>query len=300
MGQNNWNCSSIMGKNATIVASDYLMWPVDARTGVHVAGLFPLTARGFDFAYRAPTHAIHLHEYVGVIRLEGQDHALKPGTLTISPAQRESRYDLPRPGVHWCIHFDPQPPETGTPCLHLPLVKHLGPAQGDAAKRFAQIARLQTMRTHAEGEAVVVLREAVATALQELVVWFAFLEPSDSPNPSRRRNLRMQRLFDYVDRNLGRTLRAAELARAAGLSQNHLARSFRLQVGCALPRYVLKRRIGLARLLLETTDLPVKQIAIRVGMPDPHHFNKQFRALAGVSPRAYRTGAGPAEALRGS
>jgi AraC-like DNA-binding protein len=37
-------------------------------------------------------------------------------------------------------------------------------------------------------------------------------------------------------------------------------------------------------------DLPMKRIAARVGMPDPQHFNKQFRLLTGLSPSAARLG----------
>ena len=88
---------------------DQLAWPVTARAQVQLAGLFPLQARGFAFVYRSPSHAIHLHEYAGTIRLSGKDYPLEPGTLTVSPANEDSSYDLPRPGVHWCVHFDPQP-----------------------------------------------------------------------------------------------------------------------------------------------------------------------------------------------
>ncbi|MHC4887055.1 MAG: helix-turn-helix domain-containing protein, partial [Planctomycetota bacterium] len=42
--------------------------------------------------------------------------------------------------------------------------------------------------------------------------------------------------------------------------------------------------------LLRQTDLPVKAIAVEVGMADLQRFNKAFRRSTGVSPRAYRVG----------
>ena len=269
--------------------NDHLQWPVTARSELHIAGLFPLDARGFSYVYRAPVHAIHLHEYSGTIRLAGKDFPLEPGTLTVSPANEDSSYDLPRPGVHWCIHFDPQPVDRDTPYLCLPLVLPLGAAYGEAVRRFSHITRLRTLLA-GSGEDEPALREAVSVALQELLVWAALFERMDAHRTERPTNLVIERLLDYIDRNLARKFSAAELAAQARLSQNHLARRFRQRTGTTLPSYVLARRIGLARLLLETTNLPIKQIAIRVGMPDPHHFNKQFRAIAGVSPSEFRSG----------
>ena len=43
------------------------------------------------------------------------------------------------------------------------------------------------------------------------------------------------------------------------------------------------------------TNLPVKQVGVRVGMPDPQHFNKQFRHFTGQSPTSYRSNSGRTE-----
>jgi AraC-like DNA-binding protein len=40
--------------------------------------------------------------------------------------------------------------------------------------------------------------------------------------------------------------------------------------------------------LLQTSDIPVKQIASSIGMPDLQVFNKAVRLTFGVSPRALR------------
>ena len=256
---------------------------------MRLAGLFPLEAHGFDHAYCSQAHAIHLHEYGGTIRLASEEHRLEAGTLTISPANEDSSYDLPRPGVHWCIHFDPLVIGRDAPTLPLPLVLRLGTAQGEAVKRFSHITRLRALLAAAGADAAA-LSEAVSVALQELLLWAAMFERMDSHRADRASDLMIERLFDFIDRNLGRRFTAAELASEAGLSQNHLARRFRERTGMTLPSFVLARRIKLAQLLLRSTNLPIKQIAMRVGMPDPHHFNKQFRAVAGVSPSGFRSG----------
>ncbi|MDB5327100.1 MAG: putative AraC family transcriptional regulator, partial [Phycisphaerales bacterium] len=148
-------------------------WPLDARPVVKVAGLFPLRAKGFDYVYCATVHALHFHEYRGSIRIDGRVFPIEPGTLTLSPAELESAYDIPRPGVHWCIHFIPQPVRAARPRITLPWVRPLGALQGEAVPRFAQVARLHHAAEHEKDAA---MAAAASIALQELLVWYALLD----------------------------------------------------------------------------------------------------------------------------
>ena len=73
-----------------------------------------------------------------------------------------------------------------------------------------------------------------------------------------------------------------------GLSQNYLARRFKARFGVTLQGYLRNCRMEYAGLLLATTDMPIGQVGACVGLPDPQHFNKQFRAVFGESPSAAR------------
>ncbi len=268
------------------IASPTLAWPVDARPRVRVAGQFQMEAKGFPFVYRSPSHALHLHGYDGTIRLMGRDYPLAPGVMTLSPAGLDSSYDLPRPGTHWCIHLDIQPVRHGEVSVRLPVWQPLGDLQMEAARRFAHIARLHAtaQQRHRPRNPVAA---AIPVALQELLLWTGLLEQpglapaGDRPDP-------VDHVMSLVQRELHLPLCVPDLARRVHMSQNYLARRFRQRTGTTIPRYILLSRIESARLLLTTTDLPVKEIAARVGMPDPQHFNKQFRHIAGCSPSAAR------------
>jgi AraC-like DNA-binding protein len=47
-------------------------------------------------------------------------------------------------------------------------------------------------------------------------------------------------------------------------------------------------RFKIARDLLQSTDLPIGEVARSVGFDDPAHFTRMFRRIAGLSPRGFR------------
>jgi AraC-like DNA-binding protein len=266
--------------------------PLHGRPVVSVAARLVLRARDFAPVHRSPTHAVHLHEYHATFRMGGRDYRVTPGTLTFSPAGLESSYDLPRPGMHWVIHYA-QPDHAGPArSAALPLVQHLGARQVAGAARFAHVMRLWNLLSRATPDEVPVIEAAASTACQELLLWAATLGMADEHGGAAACDAALDELIEFVGRYLDRPLRVPLLAARAGLSQNYLARVFRRRTGSTLPAYILSRRITAARLLLSTTHLPIKQIAQRVGLPDLHHFNKQFRSATGVSPSAYRRESG--------
>lgn len=87
----------------------------------------------------------------------------------------------------------------------------------------------------------------------------------------------------YADR-----ISVADLAARARLSSSHFALLFRQQVGQSTHAYQTELRMARARELLDTTPIPVAEVARAVGYDDPFYFTRQFRRIHGVTPRAYR------------
>lgn len=83
----------------------------------------------------------------------------------------------------------------------------------------------------------------------------------------------------------------ADLAAGVGLSTSHFAALVRRTTGCGPQEYRTRLRMARARVLLDTTDLPVAAVARRVGYHDPLYFSRRFRAVHGTSAREYRGGA---------
>jgi AraC-like DNA-binding protein len=79
-----------------------------------------------------------------------------------------------------------------------------------------------------------------------------------------------------------------ELARQSGMALSTFRRRFRQSSGTPLHTYALQCRTVAARKLLGETNLPIKEIAERLGYNDVYFFSRQFRKQMGVPPAAYR------------
>lgn len=81
---------------------------------------------------------------------------------------------------------------------------------------------------------------------------------------------------------------AADIYRLAGYSPPVVIRCFRQYTGETVVSYLTRTKMDSAKRLLSSTDLTVLDIAGRLGYGSVSHFNKLFRAAAGMSPREYR------------
>ncbi|MEV0634880.1 helix-turn-helix domain-containing protein [Streptomyces sp. NPDC050619] len=87
---------------------------------------------------------------------------------------------------------------------------------------------------------------------------------------------------------LGEPLTLADLAGHARMSLRTFARRFNDETGLSPGRWLIQQRIARARHLLESSDLPVDQIAGRVGFATGASLRQHLHAAIGVSPQAYR------------
>ena len=69
----------------------------------------------------------------------------------------------------------------------------------------------------------------------------------------------------------------------------HFAHAFREATGVAPHRYVLELRVNRAKTLLRQSDLPITEVAERVGCSSHSHFSVLFHRVAGLTPRQFRS-----------
>jgi AraC family transcriptional regulator len=73
-----------------------------------------------------------------------------------------------------------------------------------------------------------------------------------------------------------------------GVSAGHLHRAFRATAGVTPLDYINEKRIRRAAAMLVQEQVPITELALRVGFSSPGHFARTFRRVTGVSPSAYR------------
>ena len=99
----------------------------------------------------------------------------------------------------------------------------------------------------------------------------------------------VHRVRTLVTSHLQDSLSVRQLAAAVGLSPFHFARQFKAATGMAPHEFVIHARLTEATRLLRETDLPLGEIAARVGYRTHAHFSSAFLAKIGTRPRTYRT-----------
>jgi AraC family transcriptional regulator len=101
--------------------------------------------------------------------------------------------------------------------------------------------------------------------------------------------LRLKRVLDYVDSNLGGNIHLSELAEAAGLSEFHFAKLFKQSMGASPHQYILQRRLERAKELLRNPALSLSDISLEAGFADQSHFTNVFRRFVGATPSKFRS-----------
>ncbi|WP_433466280.1 GlxA family transcriptional regulator [Spirillospora sp. CA-128828] len=95
-------------------------------------------------------------------------------------------------------------------------------------------------------------------------------------------------VLDWARRRLHEPLTVAALARRANVTTRTLIRRFHAATGTTPMAWLRGIRVDYARELLETTSLPVDQIAERTGLGSPANLRHHFTRTVGVPPTTYR------------
>lgn len=112
---------------------------------------------------------------------------------------------------------------------------------------------------------------------------------------TRTRDAGPERRPDFLDRvvqrlhdDLSCDTDLSSLAEIAGVSPEHLARSFQKEKNCTIGEYVRRLRVRRARRVLTESDLPLSRLALDLGFYDQSHFTRTFKAHVGCPPGEYR------------
>ncbi len=98
----------------------------------------------------------------------------------------------------------------------------------------------------------------------------------------------LQQLLAYLHAHYAQELDNRTLARKFGYHPNYVNQLIVEHTGISLHQYLLQLRLRQALELLQTTGLPVHQIAARVGFKNTSYFSQYFKKCTGYPPSAFR------------
>ena len=151
----------------------------------------------------------------------------------------------------------------------------------------ATIAAIDTELTgRAEG-----YRQAALAHLTLLLVDVARLATDVVGDLRRSNETLLAEVFDVIERRFAQPLSLRDVATSIGVTPGYLTTLVRRRTGRTVVDWIIERRMVQARQLLTETDLPVSEIARRVGLPDPGYFARVFRQSNAVTPREWRRNA---------
>ena len=98
----------------------------------------------------------------------------------------------------------------------------------------------------------------------------------------------VQKCVDYIEMHLSERIRAADLAALVGYGEYYTTRMFREETGLSVNDYIKCAKVERAKILLQSTEQGIQEIADALGFSSRSHFSQSFKQVAGCSPAEYR------------
>jgi AraC-like DNA-binding protein len=225
--------------------------------------------------YRLPKlWSIHIYRYDAELVINGVPYPIRPGHASIIPADTPMEYRYRGRSPHVYAHFTAGPGKS----VPIPIMQDLGLEYERLYRSMEDaVGWFSNHRLRAE------------IRLWD-VLWQLATRQTAGVHPPRQIHPAVEQTYNEIERNLAGPLYVGDLARHAGLSQNHLTRLFRAASGVTVSAYIRDRRVQRALHFLRHTTIPIKEIAVEVGLPDLNFFNKTVRRVTGSAPRKLRLG----------
>lgn len=97
-----------------------------------------------------------------------------------------------------------------------------------------------------------------------------------------------QQALNYIDFNLTEDLSLTHLAYSLNVNKKYLSAHFKKEVGETITDYINKKRVHDSLKYLCVSDLPISDVALRVGMYDLNYYSRVFKKIMDMTPSRYR------------
>jgi two-component system, response regulator YesN len=101
----------------------------------------------------------------------------------------------------------------------------------------------------------------------------------------------VEEVIRYIHEHMDLIIKRDELAELVHLSTDHLARIFKAETGYSLNDFIVKEKMGVAKNLIHTTNLPISIISLKVGYDNFSYFSQTYKKVVGIPPTEERKNA---------
>lgn len=233
--------------------------------------------------YQRQAWSVHFYQYEATVLVGDAELQIAPGSVGLVPPNVRYEYRSRGHAPHLFAHFMPRD-ERGD-VAPIAALQDLNADFSSLCERFEH-----AVHVHAT-------RPAQAEARLWDVLWDLSERTTRQEQRQSRRHVALDRACRFIQSRLSEPLALSDLATPAGVSPAHLTRLFRAELGLTATDYLRRCRLERALHLLTRSEVPIKEVACEVGIPDLHAFNKAIRRGYGISPRELRARGGAPTAL---
>lgn len=95
-------------------------------------------------------------------------------------------------------------------------------------------------------------------------------------------------ILEYIKINYMNPISIKDLANVVNFSEHYFMRFFKKYMGMTCVDYINEYRLKIATNLLQTTDMTIMEIALKVGVNNISYFNRIFKKKFNLTPKEYR------------
>ncbi|GKX30735.1 hypothetical protein SH1V18_32150 [Vallitalea longa] len=101
-------------------------------------------------------------------------------------------------------------------------------------------------------------------------------------------NNTMQNITDYIEENIYSNISISELVAICGLSETRFKTKFKKQFGMPPHEYILRKKISTSKILLNSTDMTITDVAFTLSFSSSQYFATVFKRFTSISPKDYK------------
>jgi len=111
-----------------------------------------------------------------------------------------------------------------------------------------------------------------------------FIDVKNNKSANKIKVKLFENVKNFIKENIETELELEKVASNFSLSVYYFSRTFKEATGTSYSDYINKCRIDIAKELLSSGEMNVKEVCYKVGYNDPNYFSKVFKKYEGVSP----------------